>query len=66
MSEADDRPALAVESALSCHLPTTGLTREFSRLVLKLHGRTGLTQHEPATKVSVNLSSIHGSEAGAT
>src|SRR3712207_36480 len=41
---------------------TTG--ESFRGLVLRLRGRTGLTQRELATRVGVNVNSIQGWEAG--
>ena len=37
----------------------------FRGLLLRLRGRTGLTQRELATRVGVNVSSTQGWEAGA-
>src|SRR5262249_5936038 len=47
--------------------PTDDTTGEsFHGLVLRLRGRTGLTQRELAARVGVNVNSIQGWEAGAT
>src|SRR5262245_12698401 len=46
--------------------PSDDMSEEsFRGLVLRLRGRTGLTQRELATRVGVHVGSIHGWEAGA-